>query len=391
MDESKMGRLLKVGQVFTPGAPISRLDTLSGRSNQISEILTAFGGVGQHVVLYGERGVGKTSLANVLVEILAKVDRKVMVHARVNCGSNDSFTRLWEHIFRDLGVDPDDVSVDLSPEDVRHLLERANVSLVVIDELDRLEDDDALTLLADTIKTLSDHAVHATLVLVGVADSVDELVGDHRSIERALVQVKMPRMPLQELREIVARGRDQLAMEIADSTQERIVVLSQGLPHFTHLLSLYAFKAAIEDDRVLVSDLDVDRAIGAAVEKTEQSVLHAYIQATESVRRETLYPRVLLACALAKKNQLGYFPAGAVRGPLTHIMGKDYDVPSFARHLKDFASVAKGSALLMSGSEHKRFYRFQNPMLPAYTILKALADGVITEDDLRTLSTAGFS
>jgi hypothetical protein len=42
--------------------------------------------------------------------------------------------------------------------------------------LDRLEDDDALTALADTLETLSDHAVTSTLVLVGVARSIGELV-----------------------------------------------------------------------------------------------------------------------------------------------------------------------------------------------------------------------
>jgi hypothetical protein len=38
------------------------------------------------------------------------------------------------------------------------------------------------------IKVLSDNSVPATLVLVGVADSVDALIVEHQSIERALVQ-----------------------------------------------------------------------------------------------------------------------------------------------------------------------------------------------------------
>jgi hypothetical protein len=45
-----------------------------------------------------------------------------------------------------------------------------------------------------TIKTLSDNAssIKTTLILVGVADSVDELIGEHQSIERAIKQVPMP-------------------------------------------------------------------------------------------------------------------------------------------------------------------------------------------------------
>jgi KAP family P-loop domain len=85
----------------------------------------------------------------------------------VNCNTDSTFEALWEVIFRRLGIEP----VELSPEGVRSALEsRDERTLIVIDELDRLEDDDALTLLADTIKTLSDHAVGATLMLVAIAE-----------------------------------------------------------------------------------------------------------------------------------------------------------------------------------------------------------------------------
>ena len=40
--------------------------------------------------------------------------------------------------------------------------------VIVLDEYDRVEDDDALSLIADTIKSLSDHAVETKLVIVGV-------------------------------------------------------------------------------------------------------------------------------------------------------------------------------------------------------------------------------
>ena len=41
-------------------------------------------------------------------------------------------------------------------------------------------------LFADLIKTLSDQLVRATVVLVGVADNVSDLVAEHESIEGAL-------------------------------------------------------------------------------------------------------------------------------------------------------------------------------------------------------------
>ena len=76
-------------------------------------------------------------------------------------------------------------------------------SIVIIDELDRITDAGTKAKLADTIKTLSDNSTKTTLVLVGVADSIDDLILEHRSIDRALVQIQMQRMSKLELMEIV--------------------------------------------------------------------------------------------------------------------------------------------------------------------------------------------
>jgi hypothetical protein len=60
-------------------------------------------------------------------------------------------------------------------------------SIVILDEFDRLDDEDIERKMADTIKTLSDNSIEVTLIIVGVADSVDQLIGEHQSIDRAIV------------------------------------------------------------------------------------------------------------------------------------------------------------------------------------------------------------
>ena len=62
-DVEKWAKYARVAEVFTPGAPIDSLDLFAGRIEQIKDVLTAVVQRGQHLVLYGERGVGKTSLA----------------------------------------------------------------------------------------------------------------------------------------------------------------------------------------------------------------------------------------------------------------------------------------------------------------------------------------
>ena len=46
-------------------------------------------------------------------------------------------------------------------------------------------------------KILSDYSVRSTILVIGVAESVTELIGEHQSIERALVQIPECRQPRQ--------------------------------------------------------------------------------------------------------------------------------------------------------------------------------------------------
>jgi len=376
--------LVQVGQVFTPGAPIDSYAIFAGRWEQVLEIVTATTNRGQHVVMYGERGVGKTSLANVLTDIFDSMGEKnkIIGYVRINCNATDDFDSIWTNVGRELGVEftSGNPMTKLTPEDIRFALASQPRSLIVLDELDRLESNDALTLLADTIKSLADHDIPTTLVLVGVADSIGQLLGDHLSIERNIVQIPMPRMKEAELAEIIEKACPRLGMTIATSPGRRIPRLSEGLPHYTHLLAFYAFQGAIQDDRSEVRDDDVNAAIDKAVEKAQQSIRSAYQAAIRSPRRDNLYVQVLLACALAPKDEMGYFPAGAVKIPMAKIMGRHYEIPAFARHLDQFTKEERGRILSRHGPERQRFYRFENPMLQPFVILSGLSKKLITED-----------
>ena len=61
-----------------------------------------------------------------------------------------------------------------------------------------------------------------------------------------------------------------------------------------------------------------------------------------SPRKDNLYAKVLLACALAPVDEMGYFGASDVREPLSEMMGKQYEIASFVRHLSDSATVRGG-------------------------------------------------
>jgi hypothetical protein len=92
---------------------------------------------------------------------------------------------------------------------VRRVLQRLGQHrevAIFVDEFDRLRHAESRMLFADTIKALSDRLVRATVFVIGVADSVADLIREHRSIERALVQIHMRRMSREEIAEIAKTG-----------------------------------------------------------------------------------------------------------------------------------------------------------------------------------------
>lgn len=378
--DDKISRVVRLNNVFTPGTPVARRDRFHGRVDQIIEIINAVAQPGMHVVVYGERGVGKTSLANVLSEFLTPIWGDIRPTVRINCTTEDTFTAIWTRVLEEMSLEvPEEWSWGKAgPDSLRRILQSTkHPHLVVLDEFDRLDDDDSLSLMADTIKALSDHAVTTRLVIVGVADSIDALIGEHESTQRAIAEVQLGRMEPSELSSIVDDGLANVGMTITSDARYRIGRLAEGLPQYVHMLGLYAAQRATMDDRDEVNSDDVRNAIDRVVQK--HSLLREYQTAVQSPRRDNLFAQVLAACALAEKNKLGYFTPGAVREPMSQIMGRQYEIANFTNHLAAFSSHERGGVLQRSGAERKYTYRFKNPLLQPFALLVALSEEIIPQ------------
>jgi hypothetical protein len=260
------------------------------------------------------------------------------------------------------------------------MLERAMTTVIFFDEFDRVPRGVVSRLMADTIKTLSDQGVNTTIVLVGVADDVGQLIAEHESIERGLTQIPMPRMSGDELKDIVRRGLASVEMTIGDDAVGRITALSQGLPHYTHLLGQEAARSAVWDrtDNVEISDVVV--AMRKAVDRSPHSLAAKYHAATSTPRAKTLYPDVILAAALARGDELGYVAAVDIRDPLRAITKKPYEIPAFSPHLHELTEEDRGCVLQKTGAPRRFRFRFTNPLLQPYVIMRALAEGTVDID-----------
>jgi hypothetical protein len=165
------------------------------------------------------------------------------------------------------------------------------------------------------------------------------------------------------------------------------VRLSQGLPHYVHSLGLQAVRSAIHAATTDVTMEAVDTGINQALGHASQSLLNSYLKATSSPQKESLYKHVLLSCALAKTGDLSYFTSAAVRPPLKE-MGRPLEIPAFASHLNKFASGDRGEVLQKSGQNRRYRYRFKNPLLQPFFVMRGVADKLIDADKVDKLLTA---
>src|SRR5687768_8703545 len=93
--EEQIEKRLDAAQVFTPSAPIQQDALFAGRKAQINRVIDVIGQRGQHAILFGERGVGKTSLANVLTPLLRGA-RNTIIAPHITCNSGDTFSTVWK-------------------------------------------------------------------------------------------------------------------------------------------------------------------------------------------------------------------------------------------------------------------------------------------------------
>ena len=417
---------------------MSESDLFAGRKAQLNKVIDAANQRGQHAIVYGERGVGKTSLARVLssrirtasgvppqreaptsdghrtsLNCTAKPRPREssganVVAPMINCHSVQTYAGIWREMFSQIEIlesrsrpgfqrGTDQVpGPDLLPANDDHITpgvvcaalakvasfqqDQGVPTLVILDEFDRTPNGLFKRTVADTIKTLSDRATPVTIVIVGVADTVGDLISEHQSIERAITQVHMPRMQIEETNEIIGKGLAKLGMRIAPKAKERVASLSQGLPSYTHRLSLHAAREAITARRVTIQPDDVRQAVREVVLDTGQSLRDEHRKAVTSTRAVNLFEQVIVACACAKTDQFGFFGTGDVRAPMSDIMGRQVDIPSFARHLKQFCEEHRGPILRQVGVKRRYRYRFANPLMQPFVIMNGIVGDLLNED-----------
>ena len=372
--------------LFKPKTPVDDEKLFAGRIPQINDILDAVYEDGGHAIIFGERGVGKTSLSRIVEKKVAPIIRSLRV-IPTSCAKSDDFYTIWGNAFNDFNLNGEDAASVFrranNPYRVYNALEELDQSrhhIYIFDEFDRIQDDATLSAMADMMKHFSNHPLNVTIIVVGVGDTLLDLFGSHESIARCCSQIKMPRMSEEELDEILDERLQRINFTVDSQVKRKTRTLSQGLPGYMHLLGQLMLKSAIGRRSTFIDEADFQSAVSEALDKADYSARQDYLTAVKSPRKDNTYKEVLLACALAITDEMGHFYAGDVKGPYSRVRGRSMEITNFATNLNNLCSEERGPALIKSGERKRYQYRFANPLVQPLTIMRGVKSGMIPLD-----------
>jgi Cdc6-like AAA superfamily ATPase len=368
--------------LFNPSAPIDEDKLFNGRLEQVNDLLDIVYERGAHAVIFGERGVGKSSLANTISSKLPPVITNIKF-IKDNCRPEDSFFDIWAKLLWEFKFDGREVSEFLKNESrefiiikILESLPKENQYIFILDEFDRIESANIKKAMADTIKHFSDYPQNITIVVVGVGTSIDQLFGAHPSIERCCRQIPMQRMSDDELSEIISERYPKIGIGATEAMRSKLVDLSQGMPGFVHLAGREAALSALSRQSRSIEDFDYSTSIKESVRRAQNSIITAYSKAIYSPKKN-FYAEVLLACALAKRDEQGKFSATDIRDQLRKILGYDIEISGFTRHMAAFCDADRGAVLRKTGKPKRFQYQFIDAPLQPYIVMVGRRDGFI--------------
>ncbi|NYI49969.1 nSTAND1 domain-containing NTPase [Macellibacteroides fermentans] len=387
MDKAQRKAILN--QAFSPTQPIQEKDFFFGRMNQLMKVIEAINEKGQHAILYGERGVGKTSLANIMYKSYTNI-----YPVKITCDRRHTFRSLWEDAFdkiqysqttSGIGFNAQNKSkmvsmkslissyTDLKTNQIVDILNNLGNDyklMFIFDEFDNIDDLNTKYFFADLIKSLSDNNINTTVILVGIAESVEDLIGSHQSLERCLKQVKMPRMKKEECEEIIVNGLKLLDIKIDKSIQEKIIEFSSGFPHYIHLLCKYGCLELIENDKNYFSEPYLNIAINKGIENTSEQLRITFRAAILSSSNNGKWKNILYACANSELDEFNSFTISDIVKEYNKITQKASNNSNLHYCINELTKKNRAEILTKLGKGRSSRYTFKNPMMRAFIKLK---------------------
>lgn len=397
-----------INEVLSPAHPIRTIQHLRGRQSELDRIERALFADGRHVFVYGDRGVGKSSVAATaaaqyqssdaepisvagssdatFASIVANIANKALGRSAVETAKRlESAAFEWHGLKwgENREINPLDIVPRIqSVADAAQLLgevakRHSEKPVVVIDEFDTIGSADERNKFAHLLKHLGDQVTNLKIIFTGIGSSLDELLGAHLSAHRQLEQVELPRLGWEARREIVEAAADAFGLDVDDNINWRIAIISDGFPYYVHLIMERMLWEAFADDAV-VTELNRNQfhpGLRSAIESINAELKRPYQQAV--THRAEFFEDLVWATADGDDlfcNLSGMYQSYRV---IAEKMARERFIERnrFSDHVRKLREPAFG-AILVQIERRPGWYTYRERMLRGFVRMQAEANGV---------------
>lgn len=398
----------RLDHLLHPSRHIELQDQLKGRARTLNEMLDAFETPGAHPFIWGARGIGKTSVGHTACGVY---EDEVELCSVVACGKETTFRSLLQDIvndasqrqpkllggkkvkaqFKALGLTlsgetgdlfqlPEEVSPNQATTIIQNTIQPSDVDktgCIIVDEFDRLSNDETFQHLADMLKQMSVVGTRVKMIFCGVTRDLDDLLSAHESVDRYVQGVELKPLPQNAIWEIQNDVEVEFGISFHRGQQIRLSQIACGYPHFAHLILKYTLMSMFENkvETRKVSDSTFTDALNRSAEKAATRLRTAYDAA---IRKGTdRYIEVLFALAHGPhlerqfKNVVSDYKAIMERRPEREGYDADKNNGQDIRNALDSLHRRKFLRKGKSG-----WYEFEDPMLRGYVRLIAEREGI---------------
>ena len=311
---------MKLRAAYTPSQPVFDPRMFAGRLGVLKAAIRAIEDQRLHLVIYGERGIGKTSLLHMLTSA-ARTARYIVVY--LSCGAASNFDETFRAVAKDIPLlfhgdyGPTTAEAEsgnsvsgllpagpLLPRQFGDLCSKLTGTrvLIVLDEFDRADAAQFRRDVAELMKILSDRSVRVQLVIAGVAADLAELVEHIPSIRRNILAIPVPLMTNEEVEELVKNGERTSGVTMTPAAREHIVQISSGSPYIANLICHHAALEALDHDRLDVVPADVAAALDQALAELATRMSKQALDQIHNIKGESSAELLSLIAAAALGN-----------------------------------------------------------------------------------------
>ncbi|WP_236791847.1 AAA family ATPase [Amycolatopsis sp. GM8] len=243
--------------------------------------------------------------------------------------------------------------------------------LLIFDNFQNISNQVDRSLIAQTMEFLADKSNETgdiKAVVIGIAEDASSLLGGSGSFRRRTTEVGVPRMPDDEIVEILKRGFMKLEISISDPIIRQLVFYSDGFPYFGHLLGLQVSRAARREGVDSVTVEMVETALQRAVKDVDRSYRERTRKAFEVGGQVQPRRRILEILSISDKRE---WRSADVISAYEDRFERRSDYAFLHTSLAQLIDKKHGSVLARSGARNSYIYRFSDPQMRPYLRLTA--------------------